>query len=119
MIASIRGKLIFKGKNDAVLEAATNLMNELFCNPKQASSPEPVQSCTVLPDVVPHNPLKSQTAAAEAQDEFVGNVWAHAGRAGGCGAGVLLNVRLQFTRLPALAPVLLSCMQSLHVPLAF
>ena len=103
--------LVFVGtqtEKEAVLDAATNLMNELFCNPKQASSPDPGQSCIVLPDVVPHNPLKSHTAVAEAQDELVGNVWAHAGRAGGCGAGVLLKVMLQFTRLPALAPVLLS-----------
>ena len=103
----------------AVFEEAINLRNEFFCNPKQALKPEPVQSCTELPDVLPHNPLKSQIAVALAQDELPGNVLAQAGKEGGAGEGVLLKVRLQLFSTPALAEPRRSRIQILQVPLAF
>ena len=105
--------------NEAVADAAINLINELFCNPKQLPKPDPAQSCTELPNVLPHNPLKSQMVVAEAQDELEGNVVEHPGNVGGKGAGLLLNVKLQFDKVPAFDAVLLSWIQSLQLPFAF
>ena len=106
-------------EKDADVEEATNFTNELFSNPKHPRKPEPVQSCTVVPDVFPHTPLKSHTLVAVAQDDEPGIVVEHAGIAGGSGAGALLKVILQFCREPAFAAVRLSCMQSDQTPFAF
>ena len=70
-------------EKEAVLEEATNRMKELFCKPKHASKPEPVQSCVVDPDVLPHKPLKSQTAVADAQEDVEGKVLEQDGSGGG------------------------------------
>jgi hypothetical protein len=70
-------------EKDAVLADATNRMKELFCKPKHVPKPEPVQSCVVDPDVLPHKPLKSQTAVAVAQELVEGKVLEQEGSAGG------------------------------------
>jgi hypothetical protein len=102
-----------------VVAEAMNLIKELFCKPKQLPRPDPVQSCTEEPLVLPHKPLKSQTAVALAHDELEGRVLAQAGKFGGKAAGVLLNVRLQVFNTPELPELRLSCMHKLQVPLAF
>ena len=106
-------------EKEAVVVDATNFTNELFSRPKQAFKPEPAQSCTVVPEVFPHTPLKSHTLVALLQDDVPGKVVEQPGKAGGNGAGVLLNVILQLTSDPAFAAVRLSCMQSDQAPFAF
>ena len=70
-------------EKEAVLAEATNRMKELFCKPKHVPKPEPVQSCVVVPDVLPHKPLKSQTAVAVAQEDVEGRILEQDGSAGG------------------------------------
>ena len=70
--------------------------------------------------MLPQSPLKSQTCVAVAQDDEEGSVTAHAGSAGGGGAGVvLLKVSDQLFTVPVPEPFLLSSMQRLQVPSAF
>jgi hypothetical protein len=106
-------------EKDAEVDDAINFTKELFSSPKHAFKPEPAQSCTVVPEVLPHTPLKSHTLVALLHDDVPGSVVEQPGKAGGNGAGVLLNVILQLTREPAFAAVRLSCMHSDHRPLAF
>ena len=106
-------------EKETVVADAINFTKELFCKPKQPLKPEPVQSCTPLIAVLPHTPLKSHIGVAPAHEEPAVRVVVHAGKAGGNGAGVVLNVRLQLFNVPAFAVVLLSCIQSFQIPFAF
>ena len=106
-------------EKDAEGDEATNFTKELFSKPKHAFKPEPAQSCTVVPEVFPHTPLKSHTLVALLQEDVPGMVVEQAGIAGGKGAGELLNVILQFVSDPALAAVRLSCIHRVQAPFAF
>ena len=106
-------------EKDAVVADAINCINELFCNPKQAALERPGQAWVVVPAVLPHCPLKSQMRVAVEQEEVEGKLLAHAGKAGGGGAGVLLKVRDQFDNEPEFPVPLLSWIHNCQVPFAF
>jgi hypothetical protein len=107
-------------ENEAVGAEAINLTKELFCKEKQLAVVNAGQVCTEGPAVLPHCPLKSQTSVAVAQEEVDGNVLAHAGRAGGAGAGVgLAKKSVQLFNVPVPVLFRLSSIHKLQVPSAF
>jgi hypothetical protein len=81
-------------EKETVGASAINFTNELLFNPKHEALSNAVQDLFVLPVVLPHAPLKSQIDVALAQSDVEGIVLEQLGKAGGCGAGVLLNVKL-------------------------
>lgn len=106
-------------ENETVVDAATNFTNVLLFKPKQQAASKAAQDCLGVLTVLPHAPLKSQIEEALAQLALDGMVVVQGGKAGGAGAGVLLNVNDQLVTLPELPLFLLSTIHKDQVPFAF